>query len=241
MHNISTMPAQHRPVQDIDKLFIRQKLIDSAQERFEDSVDDFAKVFALLKTFDKTVTVFGSARLTENNWAYETAYQIGARLAHEGYAVVTGGGPGIMEAANKGAYEAGGDSVGLNILLSTEQVPNPYTTAGYEFKHFFSRKVSMTLYESAFIYLPGGFGTLDELTEILTLKQTGKLGDTPIILVGEMFWRPFDQIFRDVLLVNETIEENDLQLYHIVNEVEDIVKIVNDYQQKPVEPELAEE
>lgn len=238
---LSTMPAKRRPVQDVDKLYIRQKLIDSAQERFEDSVDEFAKVFALLKTFDKTVTVFGSARLGEETWAYKTAYDIGARMAHEGYAVVTGGGPGIMEAANKGAYDAGGDSVGLNILLSTEQQPNPYTTAGYEFKHFFSRKVSMTLYESAFIYLPGGFGTLDELTEILTLKQTGKIDGTPIILVGELFWRPFDTLFREVLLTNQTIEEADMNLYHIVNDVDEITRIVNEHQQTSITPELAEE
>lgn len=225
--------VEEKQYQESKKLLaMRRKLIDSADKRLEASVDEFAEAFSILKSFDKTVTIFGSARDLPNEWATDTAYHIGKRLAEEGYAVITGGGDSIMAAANRGAYDAGGHSIGLNIYLKHEQKLNPYTTHSFEFKHFFSRKVAMTLYESAYIYLPGGFGTLDELSEILVLKQTGKIDGTPIILVGEMFWRPFDEFVKNTLLVNQTVDKGDTQLYQIVNDVEDVVKIVKSHPQK---------
>ena len=219
------------PQKDVHHLRIRQQLIDSAEDRLDTVVDEFAEVFALLKTYEKTVTIFGSARSTMDPWAYDIAYKVSARLAEEGYAVITGGGFGVMESANKGAYEAGGDSIGLNILLPKEQALNPYTTANFQFTHFFSRKVSMTLYDSAYIYFPGGFGTLDELMEIIVLVQTGKVPRVPIILVGELFWRSLDEFFKNVLLANRVIEENDTKIYTIVNEVEEVIDIVKGYAQ----------
>jgi len=212
---------------------IRTKMIDAAEGRLDTAVKEFADIFSILKTFDKTVTVFGTARKLDNEWATRTTYEIGYRLAQLGYAVITGGGGGAMEAANHGAYDAGGDSVGINILLPKEQHINEYTTIHYESKHFFSRKVAMTLYDSAFIYMPGGFGTLDELMEILVLKQTHKIDDTPIILVGSLFWKPLDEYFRTVLYEqNHAIDFNDTKLYHIVNDIDEVVEIVQSHQQK---------
>jgi len=213
-------------------LEVRRTLIDGAQERVSGAVDEFANAFAMLKEYDKTVTIFGSARKMSDSWAADTAYEIGFRLANEGYAVVTGGGHGIMEAANHGAYDAGGDSLGLNILLPQEQTLNPYTTETFQFKHFFSRKVSMTLYDSAYIYLPGGFGTFDELMEILVLMQTNKIPKVPVILVGTMFWEPFDHLFRTILIDNKAISPEDLKLYKIVNDVEEVVEVLRRFEGK---------
>src|SRR5690606_911950 len=133
-----------------------------------------------------------SARETVGEEVLTDSYDLAQRLASEGFAVVTGGGHGVMAAANKGAYDAGGDSIGLNILLPKEQTLNSYTTENYEFDHFFGRKVAMTLAASAYIFMPGGFGTMDEFFEILTLKQTYRIPPIPIILVGNKFWSKLD-------------------------------------------------
>jgi uncharacterized protein (TIGR00730 family) len=211
---------------------IRATLIDGAQERVSTAVDEFASVFAMLKQFPKTVTIFGTARKLPDNWTTDMAYKIAYELAQDGYAVITGGGKGAMEAANHGAYDAGGNSIGLNILLPHEQNLNEFTTMSFQFKHFFSRKVSMTLYDSAYIYMPGGYGTLDELLEIMVLMQTGKIPKVPIILVGDMFWTPLHDFFKAVLLPNKTINAEDLKLYTIVNEVEEVVEILKKHEPK---------
>ena len=209
-------------------LTIRNRLIAAAEGRLETVVDEFESVFQILAKYEKTVTIFGSARKQDDEITHG-AYDLSARLSREGYAVVTGGGHGVMAAANRGAYEAGGASIGFNILLPFEQTLNEYTTDNFEFQHFFGRKVAMTLDSAAFIYYPGGFGTFDELFEILALIQTRKIERVPVILVGSDFWRPFDAAFRDVLLDKyKTISFEDTELYRIYDNYDDIVKYINE-------------
>lgn len=212
-------------------MLIRERLIDAAEGRLTTVVDEFEQVFDILSKYERTVTIFGSARQMSEEVSMG-AYNLAARLAKEGYAVVTGGGNGIMEAANHGAYDAGGTSIGFNIKLPHEQALNTYTTENFEFAHFFGRKVAMTLDSSAFIYFPGGFGTFDELFEILALQQTRKIDRTPIILVGSEFWRPFDAAIREVMLDKfHTIEYEETELYRIYDDFDDIVKFIKDSEQ----------
>ncbi len=223
-----TTTSNARKIKDNKNLLVRKRLIDAAEGRLETVVDEFEHVFNILSQHKKTVTIFGSARKPQNDDIAMGAYDLAARLSREGYAVVTGGGHGIMEAANRGAYEAGGDSIGLNIQLPFEQTLNDYTTANFEFKHFFGRKVSMTLDASAFIYFPGGFGTLDELFEIFALQQTRKIDKVPVVLVGSDFWRPFDAIIREVLLDKyKVISYEDTDLYRIYDDYDDIIDYIN--------------
>jgi uncharacterized protein (TIGR00730 family) len=214
-------------------LLIRQRLIDSAEGRLSTVVDEFESVFEMLAKHEKTVTIFGSARKPQDDNITMGAYDLAARLSREGYAVITGGGAGVMEAANRGAYEAGGESIGLNILLPFEQKLNEYTTDSFQFQHFFGRKVAMTLDSSAFVYYPGGFGTFDELFEILALQQTRKIEKTPIVLVGSDFWRPFDAAIREVMLDRyQTIEYQDTELYRIYDNYDEIIEYINEEYKK---------
>ncbi|HWT40417.1 MAG TPA: TIGR00730 family Rossman fold protein, partial [Dongiaceae bacterium] len=204
-------------------------LIDAAEGRLDTVVDEFERVFNILSKYEKTVTIFGSARKPQDDEITTGAYDLAARMAKEGFAVITGGGHGVMEAANRGAYEAGGASIGLNILLPHEQSLNDYTTENFQFEHFFGRKVAMTLDASAFIYFPGGFGTFDELFEILALMQTGKIDRTPVVLVGSEFWRPFDTAIREVMLDHyQTISYKDTELYRIYDNYDDIIAYINE-------------
>lgn len=214
-------------------LLIRKQLIDAAEGRLDSVVDEFEHVFDILAKYEKTVTIFGSARKPQDDSVAMGAYDLAARLVREGFGVITGGGEGVMEAANRGAYEAGGASIGFNILLPHEQALNPYTTENFQFKHFFGRKVAMTLDSSAFIYYPGGFGTFDELFEILALMQTRKIERTPIVLVGSEFWRPFDAAIREVMLDKyHTISYEETELYRIYDNYDDIVAYINDSYKK---------
>lgn len=211
---------------------LRENLIDSAELRLNNVVHEFEKAFDILNKHEKTVTIFGSAR-RQSDGVLTSAYDLSAKLAREGYAVVTGGSYGVMEAANRGAFEAGGESIGLNIMLPREQTINDYTTANFEFQHFFGRKVSMTLDASAYIYFPGGFGTLDELFEILVLEQTYKIPRAPIILVDSEFWRPFDSVLRKVMLDRyKTVSEEDMALIKILDDHDEIVEFIKAYQRK---------
>lgn len=222
-----------RKLQLRNQLEVRKRLIDAAENRLVGVVEEFEQVFNLLSQHDKTVTIFGSARKPQNDNITMGAYDMAARLAREGYAVVTGGGNGVMEAANRGAYEAGGESIGLNILLPNEQKLNQFTTQSFQFNHFFGRKVAMTLDSSAYIYYPGGFGTFDELFEILALIQTGKVHQQPVILVGSDFWRPFDSVIREVMLDRyQTINEDDVDLYRIMDNYDEIVEYIEEQQTK---------
>jgi len=173
------------------------------------------------------VTVYGSARTGVDDKNYILAEQIGAELAKNGYGVITGGGPGIMEAANKGAAEAGGISVGLNIDLPHEQSPNPYANFELDFKYFFVRKVMFMKYSMGFICMPGGFGSLDELFEALTLIQTQRIKSFPIVLVGSEFWTGLVDWLQDKLLGNGNISSEDMFLFKVMDDVDEIIKYFN--------------
>ncbi len=189
---------------------------------------EFVDGFQFLADLKRTVTFFGSARLNEGNHWYEVARKLGKMLAKAKFGVITGGGPGIMEAGNRGAYEGKGDSIGINIQLPFEQRINEFVTQGHGFYYFFTRKVMLSFASQAYVYFPGGFGTLDELFEILTLVQTKKIYDKiPIILVGKEFWGDVDKWMREKLLLqHKTIDAEDLELYTIVDTAEEAMAII---------------
>jgi len=187
---------------------------------------EFLRGFAFLNIDQPMVTVFGSARFTEDDPRYVLARELGAALAQAGYAVMTGGGPGIMEAANRGASEAGGLSLGANIHLPHEQNPNPYLDRVMTFEHFFVRKVMMLKYSRAFVIMPGGFGTIDELSEALTLIQTGKMESFPIVVMGTAFWRPLIEFFSESLVSQGTISPHDLELVYTTDSIDDAVDYI---------------
>nr|WP_228386341.1 TIGR00730 family Rossman fold protein [Ornithinicoccus halotolerans] len=184
---------------------------------------EFVEGFGALADVGDAVSVFGSARTGPGTPAYTMAEQLGQALVAAGYAVITGGGPGTMEAANKGASEAGGTSVGLGIELPFEAGLNPYVNLGINFRYFFARKTMFVKYASGFVVLPGGFGTLDELFEAITLVQTGKVTRFPIVLLGSDFWGPLLEWVRGTLLEHATISERDLQLVRLTDDVDEAV------------------
>jgi len=194
---------------------------------------EFAEGFEALRGVGKAVTVFGSARAVLDPRTYAQAEALGRALAQAGYAVLTGGGPGVMRAANKGAFEAGGRSIGLNIELPHEQEPNPYQTDSLSFRYFFARKVMLVKYAQAFVVFPGGYGTLDELFEALTLIQTLKIHPFPVFLVGSAFWSGLVDWIRDTLAVQGTISPEDLDLFRVVDEVDGIPATVDAYHRRP--------
>ena len=174
------------------------------------------------------VSVFGSARTPKDSKYYNEAVEVGKQLVKAGYGVITGGGPGIMEAASKGAFEAGGRSVGLNIELPMEQYPNPYQNESLSFRYFFVRKVCFLKYSSAVIVFPGGFGTLDELSEVLTMVQTGKINMIPIIFVGSEFWNGLVGWFKQQLVDDGMISPGDIDLFKVVDSAEDAVSYLEE-------------
>jgi len=187
---------------------------------------EFVRGFQRLGAIGTCVTVFGSARFKEGHRYYELARALGRRLAEEGFTVMTGGGPGIMEAANRGAKEGGGLSIGCNIQLPLEQKPNAYLDRFVEFEHFFVRKVMLVKYSRAFVVMPGGFGTLDEIFETITLMQTNKLEDFPIVAMGGDFWERLGDFIRNTLLTEGTISPPDLDLIHSTDSVDRAIKII---------------
>jgi uncharacterized protein (TIGR00730 family) len=182
--------------------------------------------FRALHFVGPCVTVFGSARFKAEHPYYELGREVGSRLARRGFAVMTGGGPGIMEAANRGAREVGGRSIGCNIELPQEQQPNPYLDRFVTFRHFYVRKVMLAKYSYAFVALPGGFGTLDEIFEIATLVQTGKVSEFPIVLMGRDFWRPLLEFVRNRLVVEGTIDPGDAQRLQVTDSPEEAVDLI---------------
>jgi uncharacterized protein (TIGR00730 family) len=190
---------------------------------------EFVEGFDALAAVGPAVTVFGSARLKPQHRWYKLARELGGLLAKQGYAVITGGGPGIMEAANRGCHEAGGLSVGCNIELPMEQGLNPYVDLGVEFRYFFARKVMFVKYADAFVIFPGGFGTLDELFEALTLIQTKKVQNFPVILMGAEYWTGLLDWIRGSLLEEAAINPEDVDLLRITDDPAEACQIINAY------------
>jgi uncharacterized protein (TIGR00730 family) len=189
---------------------------------------EFVEGFGLLAELGIAVSVFGSARSQRESPEYKLAEEISAGLVRAGYAVITGGGPGIMEAANKGAAEAGGVSVGLGIELPLETGLNNYVNVGVEFRYFFVRKTIFVKYSQAFVVLPGGFGTMDELFEALTLVATGKITMFPIVLVGSDYWAPLLEFLKNTMLDKGYIGASELALLRVADDPEDVVKIIKE-------------
>ena len=191
-------------------------------------MSQFIKGFRKLHFIGPCITVFGSARFKEDNKYYIKAREIGAQISKMGFTVITGGGPGIMEAANRGAFEVGGYSVGCNIELPKEQKPNPYLSDSITFKHFFVRKVLLLKYSYAFVVLPGGFGTMDELFETLTLIQTGTINNFPIVLIGKDYFTEMME-FLDVMAEKGTISKKDLELVLLTDDIDEAMKHIQKY------------
>ena len=216
------------------------KLVNGQIEKFfiEDSwrvfriMAEFVEGFEALSNVKDCVTIFGSARVSEGDKDYELARKIGQQVAKAGYGVITGGGGGIMEAGNRGAAEADEISVGLNIDLPFEQIPNQYANVRLGFKYFFIRKVMFIKYAKAFVILPGGFGTLDELFEALTLIQTKKISKFPVILVDSSYWEGLISWIKSRLLVEKKIEKEDLKLLTVVDTPEEVVEHIKHFYQE---------
>jgi uncharacterized protein (TIGR00730 family) len=189
---------------------------------------DFIRGFRALHFVGPCVTIFGSARFTESHPAYAQAREMGAAVARLGFTVMTGGGPGVMEAANRGARDVGGPSVGCNIELPFEQQPNPYLDRSVTCRYFFVRKVLLFKYSYAFVALPGGLGTLDELTEALTLIQTGKIKQFPVVLLGTAYWQPFVEMLR-TMAAAATISPNDLDLMLVTDSILEATQHIERY------------
>ena len=185
---------------------------------------DLERGLAKIRTFSQGVAIFGSARLDADGKWCKLAHKLGYLLAQNGHPVITGGGPSIMEAANRGAYEAGGRSIGLNITLPHEQHINPYVTDQMEFHYFFARKVMLTMSSKVYVFFPGGFGTLDEFSEILILMQEGKMPKMPMFLIGKSFWKPLDRFFATKMLPLKTINDKDRKIYRITDDIDEVVK-----------------
>ena len=197
-------------------------------------MSEFVEGFEKLAKIGPCVTIFGSARVKPTSPYYKMAEEIAFELVHQGYGVITGGGPGIMEAGNRGAHRAKGKSVGLNIYLPHEQKGNIYIDPDklITFDYFFVRKVMFMKYSQGFIVMPGGFGTLDELTEALTLIQTKKIGRFPIVLVGKKFWSGLIDWFMEVLVNEKMISVNDDDLFSLVDTPQEAVKVIDDFYSK---------
>jgi uncharacterized protein (TIGR00730 family) len=208
--------------------------------------EEFRAGFAAVDQIDRpAVSIFGSARVSEDSKHYQGARQVGRRFAEAGWAVITGGGPGVMEAANRGAKEGGGLSVGFNIELPHEQGSNPYIDIGYTFKHFYARKVCFVKPAEGFVIFPGGFGTFDELFEALTLIQTGKAQNFPVVLVDSDYWGGLMQWIRDEVLADGMISAEDLDLLYVTDDLEEAVQdVVESYDARdvevPAEPQKAD-
>ena len=225
------MPAEHGATED-EKLLARAprpQFLDTDPWRALRILSEFVEGFDALATVGRAVTVFGSARTNPDDPVYVLARSIGRKLAEAGFAVITGGGPGAMEAANRGCQEGGGLSIGCNIELPHEQALNPYVDLGIEFRYFFARKTMFVKYADGFVILPGGFGTLDELFEALTLIQTGKVRDFPVVLVGTRYWEGLIRWMRDVQLPAGASTAHDVELLKLTDDPDEVCAIVREY------------
>ncbi len=218
----TTMTEDHKLLQRSE----RPAFLDTDTWRALRILSEFVEGFDALAQIGRAITVFGSARVKEGSVAYDKAREIGKLLAKEGYAVITGGGPGVMEAANRGCQEGGGLSVGCNIELPQEQGLNAYVDLGVEFRYFFARKTMFVKYADGFVIMPGGFGTMDELFEALTLIQTGKIEHFPVVLVGTEFFGGFVDWMRATLLAEGMIAPGDVDLIQVTDDPEEVIRII---------------
>jgi uncharacterized protein (TIGR00730 family) len=203
---------------------------------------EFVEGFERLALIKPSVSIFGSARTSPDDPYYQLAEEIARLLSDAGFSVVSGGGPGIMEAANRGAFAGKSPSIGLNIDIASEQTANDYQDIPLHFRHFFSRKVMFVKYASAYVVLPGGFGTMDELAEILTLMQTGKTRRIPVVLVGTPFWQGLIDWFKNTMVAEGTISESDLGLFKLLDKPADVVDaIFEHYDTRGFEPSAEEQ
>ncbi|MFA6341077.1 MAG: TIGR00730 family Rossman fold protein [Candidatus Paceibacterota bacterium] len=215
--------------EQISKTFFSdEKLKDMMEEREKVTKKEFNEGYNIIKKHPRSVSVFGSTRFTEKNRYYQEARSLANRIARElKYAVVTGGGPGIMEAANRGAYEAGGISIGFTIKLPKEQFTNRYVTDSVSFEYFMTRKTLLFFSAECYVFYPGGFGTFDELFDVLTSIQTRKVAKAPVILVGKKFWTPLLELIEKVLFNdNHTIGKEDMEIYRIVDSEDEAMEII---------------
>lgn len=219
-------------VSELEQIFKKGTTREVSSWTIMKIMGEFTQGFDFLKRFKKSVSIMGSARVGLNKQIYKEAEELGSKLAKAGFAVITGGGPGIMEAANKGAFEAGGRSAGLNIRLATEQRTNPYVEESESFTFFFTRKVMLETGASVYIFFPGGFGTLDEFFEMITLIQTNKIRPVPVILINKEFWTPLLLWMKDIMYEKEkTISKKDMEIYHLVdnaNEAFELIKVLSE-------------
>ena len=211
----------------------RQYIIDDFKT--EDSwrmfriMAEFVEGFETLSEVGHAVTIFGSARIRRGDDLYKKTEQLARLLVKNGFSVITGGGPGVMEAANKGASDAGGKSIGLNIELPMEQKPNPYANINLNFRYFFCRKVMFVKYAMAYVIMPGGFGTLDEFFEAVTLIQTHKIKPFPVIMVGSAYWSGLTNWMKGSLLKEKMISKEDLEIFQVIDDPEDILKTIKKF------------
>jgi uncharacterized protein (TIGR00730 family) len=228
-HHPATQRARRTEDEALLQRPTRPEFLDTDPWRSLRILSEFVEGFDALAAVGPAVSVFGSARTKPSHRDYRQARELGSMLAKEGYAVITGGGPGIMEAANRGCQEGGGLSVGCNIELPKEQGLNPYVDLGVEFRYFFTRKVMFVKYADAFVIFPGGYGTLDELFEALTLIQTKKIRDFPVILIGREYWSGLIDWIRTVLVERAAIEPADVDLLRITDDPAEACQIINAY------------
>jgi uncharacterized protein (TIGR00730 family) len=237
------------PVRDLLTSWWGKVAVTGEERRFLEGPDtrraEFLRAFRIFREYIRgfrrlhfvgpCVTVFGSARFGEGTWAYETAREMGKRIASLGFTTMTGGGPGVMEGANRGAREAGGRSVACNIELPMEQKPNPYLDTFVELRYFFIRKVMLVKYSHAFVVLPGGFGTLDEMFECATLIQTEKVKNFPMIIMGKEYWKPLEVFVKESLLARGAIGADDLRMITFTDSCDEAEAAIREHASKDAE------
>jgi len=209
-----------------DKRYVIDDITIKDSWRMFHIIAEFVEGFEALAEIHPSVSIFGSSRVTSDDEVYQRAEHVAQLLAENGFGVITGGGPGVMEAANKGASLAGGKSIGLNVQLPHEQEPNPYTNLALNFRYFFVRKVMFVKYAVAYIIFPGGFGTMDELFESMTLIQTRKIKPFPVILVGSEYWKGLLDWVKGVVLKEGKISASDLDIFQLIDDPEEIVRTI---------------
>ena len=216
-------------MKDFQKEFLDNRNIEKDMWRIFKIISDFTDAFDELEDIPPAITIFGSARVKEDNQYYKKAVKISKKLSQKGYAIITGGGPGIMEAGNRGADV----SIGLNIKLPHEQKTNPYVKKKLEFNYFFTRKVTFLKYSAGVIIMPGGFGTLDELSEVLTLIQTKKMSKIPIVFYGKEFFEPLLKFIKN-MIKEKMVDENDINLFLLSDDIDEIVEYIYSNTIQPV-------